>query len=163
MQSRATIAELLLIDGQRRAYIACEAALIPSAGQYLLAHEDGSEAPLATELFISENRSNGFLAAPPIPKEWRPGSVLNCRGPLGRGFELPATSRRVALIAYDNDPTRVLPLAARALEQGAAVALVCGEPPSDVALSLEVHPLRALDEICKWCDYAAFDVSGRTS
>jgi hypothetical protein len=158
MQGQATITELCLMGGLRSAYIVCETALIPAPGRYLLAHEDGSDKQLATELFAAEYRSNGFVAAPPIPREWGPGSVLDLRGPLGNGFELPPGSRRVALIAFDDDPRRLLPLAEAAVRQDAAVALVCGNPPSDLPLQVEVHPPRALAEVCAWSDYAAFDV-----
>lgn len=158
MQGQATIAELCMLGGVRSVCIVCETGFIPAPGRYVLAHEEGSEAPLAVELFASEYRSNGFVAAPPLPLEWRPGCVLDLRGPLGNGFELPAGSRRVALIAFDGDANRLLPLADAASKQDAAVALVCGTAPSDLPLQMEIHPLRALAEVCAWSDYAAFDV-----
>jgi hypothetical protein len=130
----ATITELCLIGGLRSAYIACETGMVPAPGRYVLAHVDGSETPLATVLFAAEYRPAGFVAAPPVPGEWRPGSVLDLRGPLGNGFELPLDCRRVALIAFNNDPNRLLPLIATAARQDAAVAMVCGAPPSDLRI-----------------------------
>ena len=160
MQGKATVAELSLMGGQRAAYLVCEASMIPASGRYVLAHEEGSDLPLAAELFAAEYRSNGFVAAPPIPRAWRPGSVLDLRGPLGRGFELPPGARRIALIAFNDDPRRLLPLASAAIRQDAAVALVCRNAPAEVPLQLEVHLPRALQEVCRWSDYAAFDVDG---
>jgi len=162
MQVQGTISELSLIGGLPSAHIVCEAAVIPTPGQYLLAHEQGSDAPLATELFAAGYHLDGFIAAPPIRRDWRPGSVLNLRGPLGSGFHLPGDARRVALIACNDDPSRLLPLAEVAVRRDAAVALVCGNPPSDLPLHLEIHPPRALVDVCTWADYAAFDVEARS-
>ncbi|MFH1185305.1 MAG: hypothetical protein V1755_09750 [Chloroflexota bacterium] len=162
MQGKATIAELSLMGGQNSAYLVCEAPMIPASGRYVLAHEEGSDLPLATELFAAEYRSNGFVAAPPIPRAWRPGSVLDLRGPLGSGFELPPGARRVALIAFNDDPRRLLPLASAAIRQDAAVALVCGNAPAELPLQVEVHPPQALQEVCGWSDYAAFDLGSES-
>jgi len=155
---QATITELCLIGGQRAARIVCGKTAIPAPGRYLLAHEAGSEAPLATELFAAGHITDGFISAPPVPGEWRPGSVLNLRGPLGKGFALPPGARRVALAAFNGDASRLLPLAEAAVRQGAAVAMLCDNPPPDLPLQMEVHPLSALVEVCQWSDYTAFDV-----
>ena len=158
MQSQGTIAEVCMLSGQRSVYIKCAAASIPGPGRYIMAHEEGSEAPLATELFAADYRSSGFLAAPPVPRQWMPGSVLALRGPSGHGFDLPPAARRVALMAFNDNPTRLLPLAEMAIRQGGAVALVCEGLTPDLPLQVEVHPLRAMAEVCRWADYAAFDV-----
>jgi dihydroorotate dehydrogenase electron transfer subunit len=158
MEAEAVVAELCLIGGLQSAYVACNQEAIPAPGRYVLAHEVGSEAPLATELFAAEYRQGGFVVAPPVAKEWKPGSVLDIRGPLGNGFNVPRNARRVALIAFNDDASRLLPLAERAGRQGAAVALVCKDPPGDLPLHLEVHPPRGLPEVFAWADYTAIDV-----
>jgi NAD(P)H-flavin reductase len=159
VQHQAIIKELRLVGGGQSAYIACDASEAPAPGRYLLAHESGSNEPLATELFAAEYGSDGFAAAAPIPRTWRPGSILDIRGPLGSGFALPKVSRRVALVAFDGEAARLMPLAAAAAQQGAAVALVCENAPLDVPLYMEVQPAGALAEVCGWSDYAAFDVA----
>lgn len=158
MQGAAKVAELSLVGGRPSAYIVCEDSAVPEPGRYLLAHEAGSDAPLATELFAAEYRTNGFVAAPPVPSGWLPGAVLDVRGPLGNGFVLPPGARRVALIAFNDDPAPLLPLVGDAVRQAAAVALVCASPPPELPLQVEVHPPVALTDICTWSDYAAFHV-----
>lgn len=128
-------------------------------GQYLLAHQDGSDAPLASALFSARFFDDGFLVAPPAPAAWRPGTRIHLRGPLGHGFSLPVTARRVALIAYDTAPSRLLALPALAFKQDASVTLVCAHPPDDLPLQVEVQPLRALADVCAWADYVAADVA----
>jgi dihydroorotate dehydrogenase electron transfer subunit len=158
MQSEAKIAELCLVGTRRSVHVIGERAGVPEPGRYVLAHEAGSDAPLATELFAAESRSEGFVAAPPVPAAWLPGAVLDIRGPLGNGFVLPPGARRVALIAFNDDPAPLLPLVGDAIRQSAAVALVCAHAPSGLPLQVEVHPPLALLDICIWSDYAAFHV-----
>ena len=83
---------------------------------------------------------------------------LSLRGPLGQGFSPPAGARRVALAAPDSTPARLLPLIAPALQRGAAVVLVCGSPPPELPLAVEVQPVGALTEIQAWADYMAVDI-----
>ena len=78
----------------------CPPNLIPSPGQYLLAG-DGSDSPLPVPLFHTDSAPQGFLAAAPVPDWWHPGLELSLRGPLGRGFTLPVSARKVGLIAFD--------------------------------------------------------------
>jgi hypothetical protein len=158
MQGEAKVAEVNLVGGRPSVYILCESSAVPEAGRYILAHESGSDAPLATQLFAAEHRSKGFVAAPPVPSAWLPGAVLDVRGPLGNGFVLPPGARRVALIAFNDDPAPLLPLVGEAVGQAAAVALVCADTPLDLPLHVEVHPPAAMMDICMWSDYAAFHV-----
>jgi len=165
MQAEARIKELVLLGGDPAARILCPPQLIPQPGQYLLAQADGSEAPLAVSVFAAKNFvdasvvESGFLAAPPVPSVWSPGMRLYLRGPLGHGFELPASARRVALIAFDDSPVRLLPLLDQALEQGSSVVVVCETPPDDLPLQVEVQPLRAIPDVRNWADYVALDAA----
>ncbi len=63
----------------------------------------------------------------------------------------------MALIAVERQALRLLALVEPAARQGAAVSLVCDEPPAELSLQVEVQPLRAAAEVCGWSDYAAFD------
>ncbi len=149
--------ELYYDDGRAAARILCPPLLVPAPGQYLLAH-DGSDAPLAVPVFPSGPAADGFLAAPSLPRAWTPGTPLHLRGPLGRGFSLPVTVRRLALLAWDDTPARLLALLPSALKQGAAVTLVCESAPRDLSAEVEVQPMKALDEVLAWADFLAVDV-----
>jgi len=118
------------LDGRRAAArIACPRTLIPAPGQYLLAHDPASRDPLAVPVFSGGSAREGFLAASPLPPGWNPGLALSLRGPLGRGFVLPVSARRVALAALDASPAYLLGLIPLAYAQGAALSLVCDDPP----------------------------------
>jgi NAD(P)H-flavin reductase len=80
------------------------------------------------------------------------------RGPLGRGFGLPASARKVGLIAVNDSPARLRGLIQPALKQGAAIVVVCASNPEHLPDEVEVQPLAALQDIVEWADYVAFDV-----
>lgn len=159
MQAEGMIKELVLLDGKPSARIQCGSSLIPGPGQYLLAYAYGSDSPLAASIFSAKSLADGFLAAPPIPTSWNLGLHLHLRGPLGHGFVLPNTARRVALIAFDDSPSCLMPVLDSALKQEASIVLVCQTPPDDLPLQVEVQPLSALMDICDWAEYVALDVS----
>jgi hypothetical protein len=155
---KGQILETLLEDGFRLARIACPANLIPTPGQYLLA-SDASDSPLPVPLFYTDSAPEGFMAAAPIPDSWMPGTSLSLRGPLGRGFVIPAAARKVALVAFDDSPLRLRGLIHYALKQGAAVVLVSSFAVDNLSNEVEAQPLSALPEIMAWADYAALDVA----
>jgi hypothetical protein len=157
-----TIAELILMDGQPAARILCSPRMIPAPGQYLLAHAEQSDAALAAVVFGAHAVPDGFICAPAIPDSWRPGTLLHMRGPLGHGFDLPSTARRLALIAFDGGVRRLLYLLDSASVQDASITLVAANPPQDLPLDVEVQPLTGLAVVCKWSDYAAMEI-GRAS
>jgi len=159
MQAEGIIKELVLLDGKACARIRCDPALIPAPGQYLLAYAVGSDAPFADSVFLAKSFADGFLAAPPLPTSWALGTRLHLRGPLGYGFVLPSEARRVALIAFDNLPSRLIALIDSVLKQEASVVLVCQTPPDDLPLQIEAQPLNALTDVCQWADYIAMDAS----
>ncbi len=154
---QAVIVEAYL-DPVRACRIDCPPELVPAPGQYLLADLIRSDSPLAEPIFPSEANSSGFIAAPPIPGTWRPGSILHLRGPLGRGFTLPASSRQVALVAFQNSPAALLALLGKALKLQAEVVLLDDHPPEALPLQVEVQPLASLSEVFEWADYVAVDV-----
>jgi hypothetical protein len=164
MQAEGKISELLLLDGSPAARILCPEKSIPRPGQYLLAHAAGTDSPLAVPVFATRSEPDGFLAAPSAPADWVPGMRLHLRGPLGHGFDLPASARRCGLIALEAGASarRLLALLDVAFRHGAAVTLVCDAPPDDLPLQVEVQPRHAVSEVCGWADYVAIDV-GRDS
>lgn len=150
--------EELFLDGSAR--IACPPEMTPAPGQYLLAHADSSASPLAVPLFSSIILpQSGFRSAPPVPSSWRPGDWLSLRGPIGHGFAVPSSARKIALIAFDDSPARLQGLIVSALKQNAEIVLVCNSEVHDLPEVVEVQPLQALTDALHWADYAAVDVS----
>jgi NAD(P)H-flavin reductase len=157
MLGEGRVSELILMDGAAAARLACPAGMVPAPGQYLLAHALGSDAPLATALFAARAFSGGFLTASPVPSTWAPGTRLHLRGPLGHGFALPASARRLALVAFQCSPRALLSLLDSAAGVDAAVALVSDQIPDDLSLHVEAQPLSRMREVCRWADVIAFD------
>ncbi len=153
------LVERYLNDSRAAGRIACGPRLIPAPGQYLLAHALDSDSPLPVPVFSAGITADGFLAAPPLPAAWTPGGSLLLHGPLGRGFSLPISARRVALTALDATPSRLLGLIPLALAQDAAIVLVSDSPPESLPLSVEVQPRKAFAEILAWADYLAADAA----
>ena len=149
------ILERFLDDRRAAARIACPRTLVPAPGQYLLAHNPASDDPLAVPIFPAGDSAEGFLAASPLPWTWFSGITLSLRGPLGRGFALPSSARRVALAALDVSPAYLLGLIPAAHALGAAISLVCDDPPEDLSAEIEIRPLAALAEVGAWADYLA--------
>jgi NAD(P)H-flavin reductase len=149
------VAEIFLDSSAR---IICPPELIPSPGQYILAHASGSASPLAVPVFFSDSAPNGFRSAPLTDSAWLPGARLNLRGPLGHGFSIPAFARKIALIAFDESPARLRGLITIALKQEAEIVLVSDFALDDVPEAVEVQPLQGMMDIYQWADYAAFDV-----
>src|SRR5512138_2902191 len=159
MLGEGRVSELLLLGGETAARVSCAPGLVPTPGQYVLAHADGSDAPLAAALFAARTYPDGFLTAGSIPSTWVPGTQLHLRGPLGHGFSMPPGARRITLAAFACSPQTLLSLLEPAVRQGASVVLVSDRAPDDLALDVEAHPPSALRETCRWADYIAFDVA----
>ncbi len=155
---KGQVVELILEDGQRAARVSCPANLMPSPGQYLLASDD-SDSSLPVPLFYTDSAPQGFIAAPPVPDSWNPGHEIYLRGPLGHGFTIPISARKVGLIAFDDPPSRLRGLIRPSLRQGAAVVLVTDSVAENLPDEVEAQPLSAWSEIIEWADYLAFDVA----
>jgi dihydroorotate dehydrogenase electron transfer subunit len=155
---KGQVLEVVLKDGQRHLRLSCSSTLVPPPGQYLLA-SDESDAPLPVPLFYTDSAPQGFIAAAAADSvSWDPGRSLSLRGPLGRGYKLPAAARRVGLVAFDDHAARLRGLIQPAIEQDASVVLVGRAVPDTLPDVVEVQPLSALDEIVEWADYIALDV-----
>ncbi len=131
--------------------------MIPSPGQYLFAGA-APDSPLPDPVYYTESAPDGFLAAP-VPESWYPGTELHLRGPLGRGFFLPASARKIALVAAAGSLSRLRPLIQQALNQGAAIVFVSDFPAMDLPDDVEFQPMSAVDEIVRWADWMAFEAA----
>ncbi|MCW5887308.1 MAG: hypothetical protein KIT07_04195 [Anaerolineales bacterium] len=157
------LATLLLEPYQNAAArLELPAAALPRPGQYLQVHDPSDrQAVIATQLFAASWQAaatqRGQVAlhvAGPLPANWQPGQVLHARGPLGRGFAVPAPTRRLALAASGRSASRLLPLGKAASE----VAVFCDEALGELPSHIEVQPLAALPGALAWADFLALDL-----
>jgi hypothetical protein len=150
------------VQGHVAAWLECPPGAVPHAGQVTIAMEPGSaEEVLSTPLFFGGRSERGFLGLPldgRLPPTWLPGTQLLLRGPLGRGFRLPGNVRRLGLAALGATVSRLLPLAALGLAQGADVALFADQIPTRLPASVELQPLRLVSDSLGWMDFLALDL-----
>ncbi len=158
-----TLLELRLEPEGLSGRIACPPGLRPRPGQYLVAASPDPGEPLPVVLFpsaISPLAGQAILEiAPPLPPAWVAGMQLALRGPLGSGFHMPPTARRVALACPEGAPYRLLPLAEQALNQRAAVAIYAQTAPAGLPEEVEVLPLDLLPAAPAWADFLALEAS----
>lgn len=147
----------VLLDGS--IHIECSQDLLPTAGQYLLAHKPASDSPLAVPLFLVSTSPNGFRCVPPIPVDWKPSDVINLRGPLGHGFSIPASARKIGLISYEESFARLQGLIPLAIKQNAEIVVLSDNKEIDLPEIIEIQPMQSLDEILTWADYVAIDIA----
>ena len=150
------IIELHLEDGCLYARISCPEGLVPNPGQYLLASHS-SDPILPVHIFHTDSAPQGFIG--PAYDGWKPGDLLALRGPLGRGFTLPTSVRKVGLIAFDSPASRLRGLIPPALRQNASIVLLCDSSSDHLPAVVEVQPVSAMREIFQWADYIALDVN----
>lgn len=152
-----TLIELRLEPDGLSGRITCPDSLLPVPGQYLLASGPDPAEPLPVPLFPSEIKEGQLVAAAPIPASWTVGMTLRLRGPMGQGFKLPPTTRRLALASLEGTAARLLPLANRALEQNASVVIYSRAAPNSLPEEVEVLPLDLLPEATGWADFLALE------
>jgi len=161
----AQVSEIRLdISGDTAYRISCHPNVIPSPGRYTLGwaqHEE--DAPLATTLFPVGFEDGGFLAEPLGTVGWGPGDELNLRGPLGRGFEMPAGTSKLALAALGGSIARLSPLLQSALARDAAVAVFTNLQLPQLPAAVEIRPLDRLPEALTWADFLALDIPIRSA
>jgi len=144
---------------RQTAWIECPSGAVPDPGRYcLLAAPDDREAVLPVIAFPGEIAQSGFLAVGTLPRYWLPGVSLLIRGPLGKGFNLPSSLNRLALVAVGETPSRLMPVAQMTASRGADVAWF-----SDMALpgmppAYELNPLEALVGALDWADFVVIDI-----
>lgn len=151
-----SLIELRLTPAGLAGRIECPANLHPAPGQYLLAASDDPTETMPVPLFLAGLPEGRELPiAPPLPSHWTVGTSLQLRGPLGRGFSPPPTTRRFALAALQAPPDLLFPLCEQAVRQNASVALYTASPPSNLPAEVEISPLDLLPEALAWADYLA--------
>jgi NAD(P)H-flavin reductase len=138
--------------------IACPPNLRPAPGQYLVACSADPFEPLPVALFPAGYEQGELRVSAPLPGHWLAGMELRLRGPLGNGFHMPGTVRRLALSCLDGSPARLLPLMTQALSQRAAVTVYARSTVAWLPAEVEVLPIELLPEAPAWADFLALDV-----
>jgi len=154
---KGQVVELILQNGFRHMRISCTANLIPAPGQYLLAGSTSNDS-LPVSLFYTDSSPGGFITASPIPVSWNPGQDIYLRGPLGNGFVLPPSARKIALVAFNDSFLRLSGVISQALKQTASIVLVCDLDADGLSSEVEIQPLSTLEDAIGWADYIVFDV-----
>lgn len=163
---KARLSQVLLEQYQNAAgRLRSRAAAMPKPGQYVHVYDPSDELDAVGHTFfvsgLAESQASSdeieFSIDGPLPAEWQPGTELNIRGPLGRGFNLPRSVRKLALASIGSGPGRLLPLAAAA--PNAEIALFCDAPVGELPFSIEQQGLENLPEALVWADYLAIDIS----
>lgn len=154
-----TIIELRLEPDGMSGRISIPPGLRPTPGQYLTASAPDPSAALPAAIFPSQIGQDELSIPAPLPPGWTAGVTLALRGPLGHGFRLPLTARRIALASLDGSPARLLPLADQALAQRAAVAIYAATTPAGLPAEVEVLPPDLLPEALAWADFLALEAS----
>lgn len=158
---KGTIIELRLEAEGIGGKIACPAALRPIPGQFLAASSPESSEALPVILYPIGFERGLLDVSGPFPAGWKVGMELHLRGPLGRGFHAPDTTRRLALASLNRPPTRLLPLAYHFLARGAAVAVYADELPLELPPEIEILPAELLPEAPQWADFLALETAHR--
>ncbi len=161
------LVEILLEPYQNAAArIACRVEALPKPGQYLQAHNPSDPLEVvpitlfaAGKITMSRDDQVIFPIAGPLPATWQPGTPLNLRGPLGRGFTPPLRAKRLVLAALGSNPARLLSLLPEAMRRGAEVAVFCDGAVGELPTSVEVRKLDALPASLAWADYLVVDVA----
>lgn len=154
-----TIIEMRLEAGGLSGRIRLPQGMSPAPGQYLVASGPDAFDPLPVTIFPSRILPGEVTAVPPLPAAWSAGMEVRLRGPLGRGFRVPASARRLALAGIDGSPARLMPLIAPALAARAAVTVFARITPRDLPEEVEVLPLDMLPEAAAWADFLALEAS----
>ena len=98
------------------------------------------EAGFAIRLPLDGDRGRAWLRLA------HPGSELDCLGPVGNGFSLPAQARRILCLGQSESAWALLPVVQQAAAQGYSVTLATEAltkrqliPPSMLPISVEYH------------------------
>ena len=165
MREDTAIISVIQMDenGHHSARMDCSRSLNPSPGRYVLAYEaDGQDSVLGWSLFpVGLSQPLAESDAPflgPIPPSWRPGTYIRLRGPLGHGFHIPPSIRRLALAAFGDTPSRLLTLIDPALNSGADVAVFSAVVLPPLPPEVEIRSLNSLPDILAWADFLAVDI-----
>ena len=159
-RSEGRVSEVVLDpSGKFSVQIVCPGSAIPRPGQYILAWSPSDrDSALAAALFPARIQKDGFLTAPSVPKSWEPGTLLELRGPSGKGFNTPNTIQHLLLTALGGTVDRLLPLIDHALTNKIAVTLFTDSSIPALPTAVEIYPLSDLPAALPWADFICIDL-----
>lgn len=126
-------------------------------GQYVLAR--GEEDILPAALFPCGMTGDQLTGILPVENHWQPGTLLDIRFPLGKGFSLPVNARRLLMICGTTSPLRLFPVAGQVLNAGGEIALFTEIPPDRLPVEMELIDREQLAEAAAWADFIIGDTS----
>lgn len=143
------------IEGEVFLRLAGSDRLPLTAGQLWLGVSDPLSELMPTALYPAMDEEGQWYLAGSIPSNWQPGDSLNLRGPVGRGFNLPRSGRRVACVSLDERMYYLSPLMRQAFLQASEV-VYCGPPtPFRLPSWVEMFTLDQWQEWWEWAEYIA--------
>ena len=161
---KAKLVEIYQLGSETAGVLDMPAKHWPEPGQYLPC-QNLSETPsiLTTNLFKVIGDKDR-LSVGPLPPHWHPGDWLTLHPPQGNGFKVPASARRIGLMAYNVSPKRILALLTAARAQTAAISLYANTTlPTQllnrIPSNVEIGPISSFLENMDWHDYLAIDVT----
>ena len=134
---------------------AFQAAIQP--GQFISARGDGDT--LSTALFPGGMDGKDFTTIQAFPFAWQPGVSLSIRYPMGKGFVIPSSARRLLMVSAATNPLRLLPAAGEVLAAGGEAALFSYSQPNEISPEIELLTRDQLQDACAWADCIIGDSS----
>jgi hypothetical protein len=126
-------------------------------GQYISARTDGDILPAT--LFPCGMNGRDFTTIQTIPLTWQPDVSLSIRYPLGKGFAIPPSARRLLMVSAGDNPLRLLPAAGKVLAEGGEAALFSHNLPGQISPEIELLTRDELADACVWADCIIGDIS----
>ncbi len=159
--TRATLTRLWQSSEQLAGELVCQQELAILPGQYLVMHHD-DETVIIPDTCFAIQTDHLQLQVAPVPDHIHPGSQVILRGSFGHGFHVPQKSKKVALIAWDHHPNRLLYLMQTCLSTQKEVLLVWDEYKQDsdfrsIPDDVEILSQQNLADAIQWADYLALD------
>jgi dihydroorotate dehydrogenase electron transfer subunit len=126
--------------------------------------EDEMDGLLPQVLYIEHGEDIDTPMLYPSPTSWHPGCRIIFRGPQGHGFSVPSLLRRIAMIGFDNHPSRLMPLVQSGLIMKADIVIAGdfhADPDicKDIPPQIELADTDQIQDLLSWADLTAIDVS----
>jgi NAD(P)H-flavin reductase len=125
-------------------------------GQFLLARGDSDT--LSVPLYSCGLKESQYTSLVTTGQNWHPGDLLTIRFPLGKGFSLPGTVKRLLMVSGTNNPLRLLPVAARVINGGGETAFFTHHLPDRLPVEIEVLTRDQVAEAIAWADGIIGDI-----
>jgi hypothetical protein len=124
--------------------------ILVQPGQFISARADGNLLP--TILFPCGMDGRDFTTIQTIPLSWQPDVSLSIRYPMGKGFAIPTSARRLLMVSATDHPLRLLPEAGTMLANGGEAALFSYNMPGEISPEIELLTRDELADACSWAD-----------